>query len=49
MNIHTTDTTPLDRYRMIEYQKESDPVMIIQDTENEQAWIQSDLTMDLQA
>jgi hypothetical protein len=50
MSTNTNDTKkPLDRYRMIEYQREAGLVFIIQDAENDQAWIQSDVTMDLQA
>lgn len=36
-----------DRYRAIEYQRTAGQVTIIQDTENEQAWIQSDVTADV--
>lgn len=33
----------LDRYRAIEYRSETGLVTIIQDTENEEAWVQSDV------
>lgn len=37
----------LDRYRRIEYDGNSGAVTIIQDRENTQAWIQSDISYDV--
>jgi len=49
MNTKSNDTIEsFDRYRTIKYQQHSGPVTIIQDTENDNAWIQSDITMTLQ-
>jgi len=36
-----------DRFRWIEYSGDLGPVSIIQDTENHQAWLQSDFVLDV--
>ncbi|WP_424004923.1 hypothetical protein ACOZ4I_18655 (plasmid) [Haloarcula salina] len=36
-----------DRFRWIEYTGDLGPVSIIQDTENHQAWLQSDSVVDV--
>ncbi|GGN90958.1 hypothetical protein GCM10009030_13470 [Haloarcula pellucida] len=41
------EETTLERYRAIEYRGENGLVTIIQDTENEGAWIQSDVRRDV--
>jgi hypothetical protein len=36
------DELRLERYQAIEYRSDGDPVMIIQDNENDKAWVQTD-------
>ncbi|MBX0324234.1 hypothetical protein EGH21_14440 [Halomicroarcula sp. F13] len=42
-NSDAPEPPDLDRYRAIEYRSENGLVTIIQDTENEAAWVQSDV------
>lgn len=45
----TTDDDPeqLDQFRSLEFASDDGPITIIQDTENEDAWIQSDVATDV--
>jgi hypothetical protein len=42
------DDSAFERYRAIEYGSDAGPVMIIQDTETDTAWIQSDTTRNVE-
>ena len=48
-NQNGSDERKFERYRTIEYNGDTGPVTIIQDDENENAWIQSDTTRDIVA